>query len=389
MNIQDQDSDSPHLFPHFGAPDEAPLPTYGDFFKNFLQANRPCVLRFELEPAFHDWTVDLFNGERKPNYEFLAFKFGHLKVLPSGRVNEISVGEFLDHLRNGVQEYLRDWHLVLEIKKHGIAYEAYKLPEWFGDDWLNMFYDAQEPDDDYRFVYMGASGTCTTIHVDVLTSYSWSANICGVKKWTFFPPGQESYLRSNTGEMLVDLRDASEETHPAYFEKATPIVIFQHPGEIVFVPSRWYHQVENIGPTISINQNWLNACNFESVHETLANDLSVIHEMIAEHREDMGENIWLDHCQLLMGANNAGWNWKRFWGFLEFHGRRLLKLLHPEAVPKAIWENEQYVRYSLRILLNVWQRLLSDAWIKWKIECGELSLASLREGLAVHDCADI
>lgn len=35
----------------------------------------------------------------------------------------------------------------------------------------------------------------TPLHADVLRSFSWSTNICGRKRWLFFPPDQEPLLR--------------------------------------------------------------------------------------------------------------------------------------------------------------------------------------------------
>ena len=35
--------------------------------------------------------------------------------------------------------------------------------------------------------------------------------------------------------------------------------VVQEPGEILFAPPYWHHQVENLTPALSINHNWLNA----------------------------------------------------------------------------------------------------------------------------------
>ena len=71
-------------------------------------------------------------------------------------------------------------------------YEAYSTCSFFQSDWMNEFWDVRDDsDDDYRFVYMGPKGTWTPFHADVFRSFSWSANICGRKRWIFFPPGEQ------------------------------------------------------------------------------------------------------------------------------------------------------------------------------------------------------
>ena len=42
-------------------------------------------------------------------------------------------------------------------------------------------------------------------HADVFRSFSWSVNICGRKKWFFFPPGQEEALRDCHGGLPYDV----------------------------------------------------------------------------------------------------------------------------------------------------------------------------------------
>lgn len=69
--------------------------------------------------------------------------------------------------------------------------DFYNLPEFFSSDWLNEFTDFRtDCDDDFRFVYIGPKGTWTPLHADVYCSYSWSANIIGLKRWWIFPPGR-------------------------------------------------------------------------------------------------------------------------------------------------------------------------------------------------------
>ena len=41
----------------------------------------------------------------------------------------------------------------------------------------------------YIHVFIFSTLNRTGFHADVFRSYSWSANICGEKKWIIFPPG--------------------------------------------------------------------------------------------------------------------------------------------------------------------------------------------------------
>ncbi len=80
-------------------------------------------------------------------------------------------------------------------------------------------------------------------------SYSWSANICGRKKWLLYPPGQEEFLRDCHGNLAYDvtapvLQDKG--LYPQFEEACQPLEIIQEAGEIIFVPSGWHHQVYNL-----------------------------------------------------------------------------------------------------------------------------------------------
>ena len=98
--------------------------------------------------------------------------------------------------------------------------------------------------------------------------FSWSANIVGRKKWMFLPPGEEDKLRDSLGNLVFDLESA-EAAELAETREVVKIEVIQEAGEVVFVPSGWFHQVHNLEDTISINHNWFNGTNIISVVESL------------------------------------------------------------------------------------------------------------------------
>ncbi|KAJ3161392.1 JmjC domain-containing protein 4 [Geranomyces michiganensis] len=359
--------DDNSLVLRFGGPNEPPIPPYTSSSASPLRHDRIVVLTVPpLLPAAHDWTLLADDGLTcTPNYGALASRYGEIIVKPeaangdgggsAAAVQEtMRFAEFLQRVRQGEALYLRDWHLVRELRHRasggggddgggggGVGGSAeehrerfYDCPPWFRDDWLNAFLDQDGDDDDYRFVYIGGPCTHTLLHVDVLHSYSWSANICGTKTWTFFPPSQTRYLSNARNETITDIRTAPQHQFPQFHTHTTPITLIQQPGQIVCVPSGWYHQVVNsdTGVTISINHNWINARGLGAMVAGIVKDVGYIRHAIAEHRVEM-----------------------------VFHARRLLRLLNRGGGYQP-WEDGEAVAEGLRAVWTAWTTLRVDAW---------------------------
>lgn len=189
---------------------------------------------------------------------------------------------------------------------------AYTTPVYFQSDWLNQYWDSHEKqDDDYRFVYMGPKGSWTPFHADVFHSYSWSANICGQKRWLLFPPGQENHLRDKFGRLPFDVTSndmLNLSLYPNSCKLTKQYEVIQNPGEILFVPSRWHHQVWNMKDTISINHNWLNGCCIDLNWCFLKKSLGEVQKEISDcwKMED-----WHQQCQLIL-KSLTGINYEEF-----------------------------------------------------------------------------
>jgi hypothetical protein len=109
--------------------------------------------------------------------------------------------------------------------------------------------------DDYRFLYLGTSGTTTAFHHDVYLSHSWSTSLCGVKRWVLLDPAHAHLLRHRTTQELVpDLFDvAVPEDYPGLVEARTKaLIVWQYPNETMFVPSGWHHSVTNYGSVCDV-----------------------------------------------------------------------------------------------------------------------------------------
>ncbi|OSC97125.1 Clavaminate synthase-like protein [Trametes coccinea BRFM310] len=315
-------------------------PSYSAFLQNYLLPNKPVLIGPALVSS---WSAcsDWVRPDGLIDWTYLQAEYGHLTVT----VADCSTREFSDQRREqvpfrdvvslweegkGQNLYVKDWQLARALASTPSqlrTYSAfYTTPDIFRDDWMNAYYSAHT-EDDFRFVYVGAAGTFTPLHRDVYTSYSWSTNVCGRKRWWLFPPEHTNFLLRKGGEehleTAYDVRQVDPELYPN-FSQAQPLIIEQESGQTIFVPSGWYHQVENLTDCISINHNWCNAVNLRSLYESMCakvteveHALEDVQEMLSQGAEnspnpDGWQSDWIAIVQDVV-EKDAGWNWATFW----------------------------------------------------------------------------
>lgn len=110
-------------------------------------------------------------------------------------------------------------------------------------------------------LWIGSTGANTPCHIDTY-GINLVAQVHGYKRWVLFPecqsksmdatrvPYEESSIYSN-----ASFPYPSRHSHPA-LALTTPHVVTLGPGDVLFVPRRWWHSVENLSLAVSVN-TWL------------------------------------------------------------------------------------------------------------------------------------
>ncbi|PWZ02669.1 Clavaminate synthase-like protein [Testicularia cyperi] len=364
-------------------------PDYAEFFEQCLLPNRPCILPPTL---ISDWDVIKSaawqRSDGSVNWQHLIDQYGdHISpVVVTSRQNQdtridmtvreaitliLKAKQIQDQTSEGRSQeqstgpsvvYIKDWHLVRQLRQkrgtttNGQA-EPYTVPHTFADDWMNNLGDsdggqADDDDstdvpDDFRFVYAGMAGTKTLLHRDVYTSYSWSTNVVGRKIWHLFPPRVIRHLRRfpqvETSELVPDIdtlqqilkaRKNGDRSYPE-LELAWSHVqrVVQPPHTTIFVPSNWYHQVENLTDCISINRNWCNSVNIPNLYSAIKTEVRHVEDSLEDVRQMLREaadsrrldeisnsSDWQREFAALvqdLAIKDAGWAWLGFWNMIE------------------------------------------------------------------------
>ncbi|XP_045625875.2 2-oxoglutarate and iron-dependent oxygenase JMJD4 isoform X2 [Procambarus clarkii] len=348
---------------------------YEEFFREFLEKNKPCVFSSSFTEEWRART-DWVTPSAGAHVQYLQEHFGEAEVpvancdqkhYDSQEKTTYKLKDYIDYWKglrktsSGTKQclYLKDWHFVRAYPDYG----AYTTLQYFASDWLNEFWEVREDiQDDYRFVYMGPKGSWTPFHADVFRSYSWSANICGRKRWVFYPPGEDQYLRDPFGTPIYDV-DSAELSDSSKYPKAPSAIgrleVIQELGETIFVPSGWHHQVWNLEDTISINHNWLNGTNIHVAWDFLVESLNQVEYAIRDCTE---MDDWVSQCQLLLRATH-GMDYKEFYAFLRTVARRRIDYLTGKGplLSFGYWEiGKNHVIYDLKKIQWCLERLLDD-----------------------------
>jgi hypothetical protein len=174
--------------------------------------------------------------------DLLVQMFGNQQLSAAGearRTRTETVASFIRRCRDGASAATAG--LAPKVLRNAAGYPDYFTPG------------------DYRwpFFFMGAAGAVSPIHRDL--AHNLAVHVFGAKRWRLFSPDQAEILYAETGPgdgpsaqtCLVDIEAPDLERYPLYAQ-AKPIDLVVNAGEILFVPSGWFHHVNALELCLNI-----------------------------------------------------------------------------------------------------------------------------------------
>ncbi|XP_064610520.1 uncharacterized protein LOC135474836 [Liolophura sinensis] len=150
--------------------------------------------------------------------------------------------------------------------------------KYLNEDFFSLFPPSVIPWN--AMMLWGTAHSRSSLHID---PYNWTgtnAVLSGTKKWKLFPPGQDHLLYvvhdRRCGFPLdcfkynseVDTFAVDEERYPL-FKQARYIEFEQKAGELLIIPTGWFHQAYNSEVTLAVSSQVMNSQNYLVVLEEI------------------------------------------------------------------------------------------------------------------------
>jgi histone arginine demethylase JMJD6 len=252
--------------------------SYEEFARDYLYANKPVVITDALKgwKAVERWSPEFFKKE------FGTMKFslpekGNAKYKADGK-GEVAytMSSFIDRVLSSTEDnpapYFRNqilYDLFPTLKQ-----DIEPLPEYFQPNWLPDHYMVKYVGEVLNRgaaleIYIGGQGGAfPVLHYDGAGAHAFLMQVYGRKQFIIYPPSQEKFLYPSPEKENLSLINSVDNPDLAkfpLFAQAEPTVFILEPGEMLFIPSHWWHTTKMLTPSISISANVVNQSNWHEL----------------------------------------------------------------------------------------------------------------------------
>jgi len=238
------------------------------FVDRFLKGGQPCVITDVVPtwPAMHKWHPDtLMDSYCETLIKINEYNDDELRI-------KMTMRDFLIYMRENQEArplYVFDSSFQ---RRAPTLLQDYGIPRFFWEDLFAALDDHHRPA--FRWFLFGCARTGSPFHQDPNGTSAWNAVTHGHKRWALYPPWMSQVPGSYPNGHQPNSLKWWSLIYPQLPPELKPMELVQGPGELIFIPSGWWHAVLNLDETVSVTQNFVNVQNLDAVcHSLFTSDM--------------------------------------------------------------------------------------------------------------------
>eukprot|EP00933_Yihiella_yeosuensis_P079617 TRINITY_DN9276_c0_g2_i1.p1 TRINITY_DN9276_c0_g2~~TRINITY_DN9276_c0_g2_i1.p1 ORF type:complete len:359 (-),score=59.44 TRINITY_DN9276_c0_g2_i1:54-1130(-) len=228
-------------------------PSWDEFYTNYVRKNRPVVLRGAMkdQPAYKLWTDEYLKEHFGRTTIFVETKKIEVRQGPG---EKMTISQFLDQIyrpeRKDELYALIDFDNDKRARSDVKMFPPLNCKEFHVQSWT---------------LWMSAGGTSSVLHNDQPDNFLMLLD--GTKKVLLVHQdnSHKIYAHRNDGIHPTPIRQENVdlEKFPDFATIDDALIAEMHPGDVLYIPNCYWHQVDSFGRNAAINAWWAHKDDWE------------------------------------------------------------------------------------------------------------------------------
>ena len=218
-----------------------------DFHKKYFNNPQPVVFKGAAKkwPAFNKWNPDFFK-DHYGQTKVILFE-ASVNSLDSNEISETSLvnfNKFIEMMQSGSKEYVR-FSPILDKNP--------ELLEDIDNNWLLNFSNSKSKNTKHQ-LFIGGKNTSTSIHSAIGSNLF--VQVHGRKEWYIYDTFYNSLVQPKVDRSVFFRSNVSAKKPDEIFKKARGWRGVLEPGDILYNPPFFWHEVHNLDTTVGFGYRW-------------------------------------------------------------------------------------------------------------------------------------
>ncbi|WP_179415714.1 cupin-like domain-containing protein [Mucilaginibacter sp. E4BP6] len=230
-----------------------------EFDEEFFAKCCPIVIKNAMtdSQAFREWDLGSLKGRFGNENTVVGFSNNGIFDPRENKISyeRMSFAQAIDKINgeDGHRYYIQRHSLIDNFPE---LLDELPTPEWIKDTDIIRSTN----------IWIGGGGCITPLHYD--TFQNFFIQLSGKKKFTLFSPYDSEILYPDSNPIFpyiskVNIENVDHEKYPL-FREAKKYELILLPGDLLYLPAYWWHQVASLDVSLSVNFWWRR---FEFVEE--------------------------------------------------------------------------------------------------------------------------